>query len=228
MRDTIDGEAADPSRRDLRRLRHHVSQRALRRYKAHRPEPPEDLMPQFRLIREAVRAFDLPCIEQEGFEADDLIATYACEAADTGGDRHHRLLRQGPDAAHRPGVVDVRLHEGRSGSTPRGDREVRRAARKGGGRAGARRRLDRQRAGRSGHRRQDGGAAHQRIRRPRNAARPRRRDQAAEAPRGADRSSPSRRDLEQAGAARELRAAEASDRGARRCASPIRAGCSRS
>src|SRR3982074_1515330 len=52
-------------------------------YKAHRPDPPEDLCPQFPLIREAVRAFDLPCLEPGGFEADDLIATYvreACEA----------------------------------------------------------------------------------------------------------------------------------------------------
>src|SRR5262249_26558530 len=46
-------------------------------YKAHRPPAPDDLIPQFALIREAVRAFDLPCLEQNGFEADDLIATYA-------------------------------------------------------------------------------------------------------------------------------------------------------
>jgi DNA polymerase-1 len=55
-------------------------------YKAHRPDPPDDLRPQFGLIREAVRAFDLPCLEQKGFEADDLIATYvrqACEAGAT-------------------------------------------------------------------------------------------------------------------------------------------------
>ncbi len=55
-------------------------------YKAHRPDPPDDLRPQFPLIREAVRAFDLPCLEQAGFEADDLIATYvreACEAQAT-------------------------------------------------------------------------------------------------------------------------------------------------
>src|SRR3954454_19207545 len=38
-------------------------------YKAHRPEAPEDLRPQFRLIRDAVRAFDIPCVEQDGFEA---------------------------------------------------------------------------------------------------------------------------------------------------------------
>jgi len=49
-------------------------------YKAHRPPPPEDLVPQFPLIRDAVRAFSVPCIEQEGVEADDIIASYA-EAA---------------------------------------------------------------------------------------------------------------------------------------------------
>src|SRR5580693_8834689 len=53
-------------------------------YKAHRPDPPEDLRPQFPLIREAVRAFDLPCLEQGGFEADDLIATYVREACERG------------------------------------------------------------------------------------------------------------------------------------------------
>src|SRR6202166_3520393 len=55
-------------------------------YKAHRPDPPDDLIPQFAFIREALRAFDLPCLEQPGFEADDLIATYvrlACEAGAT-------------------------------------------------------------------------------------------------------------------------------------------------
>ncbi|MGQ3277823.1 MAG: DNA polymerase I, partial [Shinella sp.] len=46
-------------------------------YKANRSAPPEDLIPQFGLIRHATRAFNLPCIEKEGFEADDLIATYA-------------------------------------------------------------------------------------------------------------------------------------------------------
>src|SRR5881398_335997 len=55
-------------------------------YKAHRPPAPDDLIPQFAFIRDAVRAFDLPCLEQIGFEADDLIATYvrqACEAGAT-------------------------------------------------------------------------------------------------------------------------------------------------
>ncbi len=46
-------------------------------YKANRPEPPEDLRPQFPLIRDATRAFSLPCIEEQGLEADDLIASYA-------------------------------------------------------------------------------------------------------------------------------------------------------
>ena len=55
-------------------------------YKAHRPPPPEELVPQFPLIRDAVKAFSLACIEQEGFEADDLIATYTQAALAAGGD----------------------------------------------------------------------------------------------------------------------------------------------
>jgi len=53
-------------------------------YKAHRPDPPDDLRPQFKFIREAVQAFDLPCLEQDGFEADDLIATYVRQASEAG------------------------------------------------------------------------------------------------------------------------------------------------
>jgi len=53
-------------------------------YKAHRPDPPDDLKPQFGLIRQAVHAFDLPCLEQKGFEADDLIATYVRQADEAG------------------------------------------------------------------------------------------------------------------------------------------------
>jgi len=55
-------------------------------YKANRPEPPEDLRPQFPLIRDATRAFSLPCIETEGFEADDLIASYTEAAVSAGWD----------------------------------------------------------------------------------------------------------------------------------------------
>ncbi len=55
-------------------------------YKANRPPAPEDLVPQFPLIRDATRAFSLPCIEEEGLEADDLIASYARAAAAQGWD----------------------------------------------------------------------------------------------------------------------------------------------
>src|SRR5437870_5503472 len=53
-------------------------------YKAHRPPPPEDLVPQFPLIRVATRAFSIPCIEEEGLEADDIIACYVTAAAKAG------------------------------------------------------------------------------------------------------------------------------------------------
>ena len=49
-------------------------------YKAHRPPAPEDLVPQFPLIRDAVRAFSVPCFEEKGYEADDIIASYALAA----------------------------------------------------------------------------------------------------------------------------------------------------
>ena len=55
-------------------------------YKAHRPPAPEDLVPQFALVREATAAFGVHCVELPGYEADDLIATYACQARDAGGE----------------------------------------------------------------------------------------------------------------------------------------------
>jgi DNA polymerase-1 len=54
-------------------------------YKAQRPPPPEDLIPQFPLIRDATRAFNVDVVELGGYEADDLIAAYACQARDRGG-----------------------------------------------------------------------------------------------------------------------------------------------
>lgn len=54
-------------------------------YKAQRPEPPEDLRPQFPLTRDATRAFNIACIETEGYEADDIIAAMACAARNAGG-----------------------------------------------------------------------------------------------------------------------------------------------
>jgi DNA polymerase-1 len=53
-------------------------------YKANRPPPPPDLVPQFPLIRDATRAFSLPCIEEEGLEADDIIACYSAAALEQG------------------------------------------------------------------------------------------------------------------------------------------------
>ncbi|UGY10368.1 DNA polymerase I [Phyllobacterium pellucidum] len=55
-------------------------------YKANRSAPPEDLIPQFGLIRQATKAFNLPCIEMNGYEADDLIATYARMAEEAGAE----------------------------------------------------------------------------------------------------------------------------------------------
>src|SRR5437762_8882670 len=53
-------------------------------YKAHRPPPPEDLVPQFPLIRVATKAFSIPCIEEDGLEADDIIACYVTAATKAG------------------------------------------------------------------------------------------------------------------------------------------------
>ncbi len=55
------------------------------KYKANRPELPEDLRPQFPLTREATRAFNVACLETEGYEADDIIAALSCRAVEAGG-----------------------------------------------------------------------------------------------------------------------------------------------
>ncbi len=54
-------------------------------YKANRAEMPEELRPQIPLTREATRAFNIACLEQEGFEADDIIASLSCLAREAGG-----------------------------------------------------------------------------------------------------------------------------------------------
>lgn len=54
-------------------------------YKAQRPPAPPELVPQFPLTRSATRAYNIPSIEMEGWEADDIIATYACQARAAGG-----------------------------------------------------------------------------------------------------------------------------------------------
>ena len=71
-------------------------------YKAHRPPPPDELIPQFALVREATEAFGVPAIELADWEADDLIAGYALATDQRRRPGDHRFLRQGPDAAHPP------------------------------------------------------------------------------------------------------------------------------
>ena len=74
-------------------------------YKAHRPEPPADLRPQFSLIRQATKAFNVSCIEMPNFEADDLIATYTRQAVAAGATV--RIVTSDKDLMQlvQPGVV---------------------------------------------------------------------------------------------------------------------------
>nr|WP_319483142.1 DNA polymerase I [uncultured Cohaesibacter sp.] len=76
-------------------------------YKAQRPPAPEDLVPQFGLIRDAVRAFNIACIELEGYEADDIIATYSEQALAEGADV--TIIGSDKDLMQlvRPGVIMV-------------------------------------------------------------------------------------------------------------------------
>ena len=74
-------------------------------YKAQRPEPPADLRPQFGLIKLATRAFNVAAIEQDNYEADDLIATYARQAVEAGATC--RIVSSDKDLMQlvRPGVA---------------------------------------------------------------------------------------------------------------------------
>ena len=85
--------------------RHTFRNRLYDRYKAQRPEPPEDLRPQFALVREATAAFGVPAIELADWEADDLIASYAREAVANGG--RATIVSSDKDLMQllRPGVV---------------------------------------------------------------------------------------------------------------------------
>ena len=139
-------------------------------YKAHRPDPPDDLRPQFKYVREAVQAFDLPCLEQDGFEADDLIATYVREAGEAGatstivssdkdlmqlvGDRVVMFDTMKDKRIGRAEVIE------KFGVPPEKVIEVQSLIGD----------FDRQRARRSRHRGEDRRAAHRRIRRSGNTA----------------------------------------------------------
>ncbi len=74
-------------------------------YKAHRPPPPPELVPQFALIREATRAYGVAAIEEPGFEADDLIAAYVRKALEAGLEA--RVISSDKDLMQliRPGVT---------------------------------------------------------------------------------------------------------------------------
>jgi|TARA_Y100000031_G_scaffold105043_1_gene115554 DNA polymerase-1 len=74
-------------------------------YKANRPPPPEDLIPQFDLVRDATRALNVASVDMDGFEADDLIATYARQAIEAGADV--TIVSSDKDLMQlvRPGVV---------------------------------------------------------------------------------------------------------------------------
>jgi DNA polymerase I len=86
-------------------------------YKAHRPDPPEDLKPQFPMIRDATRAFSLPMIEEEDVEADDMIASYAKAACRAGW--HVTIVSSDKDLMQliRPGVA---MYDPASGDQKKG------------------------------------------------------------------------------------------------------------
>ena len=94
-------------------------------YKAHRPPPPDDLVPQFELVRQATRAMNIPAVDMDGFEADDLIATYARQGAEMGAEV--TIVSTDKDLMQMVGGKDqnVRRHEKQEYRSCRGRREVR-------------------------------------------------------------------------------------------------------
>ena len=99
-------------------------------YKAHRPPAPEDLIPQFPLVREATGPSASPAWSSPGYEADDIIAAYACQVRDAGGEVV--IVSSDKDLMQLVGDrgLDARHDEERAHRPRRGDREVRRAARR--------------------------------------------------------------------------------------------------
>ena len=93
-------------------------------YKANRPPPPDDLVPQFPLMREAVRAFGMEPVELEGYEADDLIATYARQAREAGADV--LIISADKDLMQliRPGVAMYDPASGDAAKGGRGERQI--------------------------------------------------------------------------------------------------------
>ena len=87
-------------------------------YKAQRPEPPADLRPQFGIIRQATKAFNVACVEQANYEADDLIATYARLATEAGATC--RIVTSDKDLMQliRPGVMLLDTMKDKSISDP--------------------------------------------------------------------------------------------------------------
>jgi hypothetical protein len=115
-------------------------------YKANRPPAPDDLVPQFGMVREATRAFGVPgdrARRLRGRRPDRHLRPPGDRAGRGGGDHQ---LRQGPDAAGERQRPDVRHHEGQEDRPRAGDREVRRRAGEGDRRPGALRRQRGQRA----------------------------------------------------------------------------------
>ena len=103
-----------------------LPQRPVRRIQGQRPPPPDDLIPQFRAGARGDARLRRAGIELPGYEADDLIATYARSARDAGARGGDRLVRQGPDAADRPRHLDARPDQEPADRRGRGAREVRR------------------------------------------------------------------------------------------------------
>ncbi len=156
-------------------------------YKAHRPPAPDDLIPQFALVREATGAFGVPAIELDDWEADDLIAAYAKAVNDSGGQATivssdkdlMQLIRPGVemlDPIKQKPIGPAEVME-KFGVTP--DKMIDVQALIGD--------PDRQRAGGAGYRAEGRGAAHQRVRRPGQRAGGRTGDEAVEAARQPDR-----------------------------------------